>query len=176
MWCGRWRRSSCRARTTALPTRAIPGPCCWAGSIESTVLPARPSPNGRIAATTASFSTRRAQRRRSMISTHTIVAGRRRAHLLRLALLATCALSLGGCYSAPREIAGTVASDPRQRHPIVGKEGPQTGDLFIGDNRGTLTGSQRAWVLSFASAWRGECVGATMTYAPGGTANASASA
>src|SRR5262245_11449168 len=176
MWCARWRRSSCRARTTALPTRAIPEPCCSAGSTGSTALPGRPSPSGPTAATTASFWTRRAQRRRSMISTHTIVAGRRRAHLLRLALLASCALSLGGCYSAPREISGTVASDARQRHPIVIKEGPHTVDLFIGDKRGTLTGSQRAEVLSFASEWRREAAGGIMIGVPVGTSNAGAAA
>jgi pilus assembly protein CpaD len=111
-----------------------------------------------------------------MISTHTIVAQRRRAHLLRLALLATCALSLGGCYTAPREITGGVASDPRQRHPIVIKEGPQTVDLFIGDKRGTLTGSQRAEVLSFASEWRREATGGIMIDVPAGTSNAAAAA
>jgi pilus assembly protein CpaD len=109
-----------------------------------------------------------------MISTPTMLAGRRRAHLLRLALLATCALSLGGCYSAPREITGTVASDPRQRHPIVIKEGPQTLDLFIGEKRRTLTGSQRAEVLSFASEWRREATGGIMIDVPAGTSNAAA--
>jgi len=111
-----------------------------------------------------------------MISTPTIVAERRRAHLLRFALLATCALSLGGCYSASREITGTVASDPRQRHPIVIKEGPQTVDLFIGDKRGTLNGSQRAEVLSFASEWRREATGGIMIDVPAGTSNAAAAA
>src|SRR4029453_15786460 len=109
-----------------------------------------------------------------MISTPTIVAERRRAHLLRFALLATCALSLGGCYSTPREITGTVASDPRQRHPIVIKEGPQTVDLFIGDMRGTLTGSQRAEVLSFASEWRREATGGIMIDVPVVASNAAA--
>jgi pilus assembly protein CpaD len=111
-----------------------------------------------------------------MISTHTIVAGRRRARLLRLTLLATCALTLSGCYTAPQEITGSVASDLRQRHPIVIKEGPRTVDLFIGDKRGTLSGSQRAEVLSFASEWRREATGGIMIDVPAGTSNAAAAA
>ena len=111
-----------------------------------------------------------------MISTPTIVAGRRRVRLLRLALIATSALTLGGCYTASQEITSGVASDVRQRHPIVIKEGPQTVDLFIGDKRGTLTGSQRAEVLSFASEWRREATGGIMIDVPAGTGNAAAAA
>src|SRR6266581_2838205 len=85
---------------------------------------------------TGSWS-RRAQRRRSMSSTATAVAGRR-ADAVRLALITTCALALAGCYTAPQDVTGSVASDPRQRHPIVIKEGPRTVDLFIGERRGTL--------------------------------------
>src|SRR5437899_1058378 len=111
-----------------------------------------------------------------MIATHIIVTRPRRAHVLRLALLATCALTLGGCYTTPSEITGGVASDPRQRHPIVIKEGPQTVDLFIGDKRGTLTGSQRAEVLSFANEWRREATGGILIDVPAGTSNAAAAA
>src|SRR5215510_9596981 len=171
MWCARWRRSSCRARMTALPMRAIPEPCCSAGLIASTALPARSIPSARTAATMASFWTRRAQRRRFMISIPIIVTRPRRAHVFRLALLATCALTLGGCYTTPSEITGSVATDPRQRHPIVIKEGPQTVDLFIGDKRGTLTGSQRAEVLSFANEWRREATGGTLIDGPAGNGN-----
>ena len=111
-----------------------------------------------------------------MISTPIIVTRRRRAHVLRLALLATCALTLGGCYTTPGDITGSVASDPRQRHPIVLKEGPQTVDLFIGDKRGTLSGSQRAEVLSFANEWRREATGGILIDVPAGTSNAAAAA
>jgi pilus assembly protein CpaD len=111
-----------------------------------------------------------------MISIPIIVTRPRRAHVFRLALLATCALTLGGCYTASSEITGSVASDPRQRHPIVIKEGPQTVDLFIGDKRGTLTGSQRAEVLSFANEWRREATGGILIDVPAGTSNAAAAA
>jgi len=111
-----------------------------------------------------------------MISIPIIVTRPRRAHVFRLALLATCALTLGGCYTASSEITGSVATDPRQRHPIVIKEGPQTVDLFIGDKRGTLTGSQRAEVLSFANEWRREATGGILIDVPAGTGNAAAAA
>ncbi len=110
-----------------------------------------------------------------MILKHTMVAGRRRAHGLRLALITTCALLLGGCYT-PQEVIGSVASDVRQRHPIAIKEGPRTVNLFIGDKRGTLTGSQRAEVLSFVHEWRREATGGILIDVPSGTGNAAAAA
>src|SRR6266702_7222627 len=118
---------------------------------------------------------RRAQRRRSMSSTATAVSGRR-ANAVWLALITTCALALAGCYTAPQDVTGSVASDPRQRHPIVIKEGPRTVDLFIGERRGTLNGSQRAEVLSFAAEWRREATGGILIDVPAGTSNAAAAA
>jgi pilus assembly protein CpaD len=110
-----------------------------------------------------------------MSSTATAVAGRR-ANAVRLALITTCALGLAGCYTAPQEVTGSVASDPRQRHPIVIMEGPRTVDLFIGERRGTLNGSQRAEVLSFAAEWRREATGGILIDVPAGTSNAPAAA
>jgi pilus assembly protein CpaD len=110
-----------------------------------------------------------------MNSTAMAVAGRR-ANAIRLALITTCALALAGCYTAPQEISGSVASDVRQRHPIVIKEGPRTVDLFIGERRGTLNGSQRAEVLSFAAEWRREATGGILIDVPAGTSNAAAAA
>jgi pilus assembly protein CpaD len=113
-----------------------------------------------------------------MISTHGLVARRRSA--LRLALIASCAISLGGCYSVRHDpndvVVGGVASDVRQRHPIVVKEGPQTVELFIGEKRGTLTGAQRAEVLAFAHEWRREATGGILIDLPTGTVNAGAAA
>jgi pilus assembly protein CpaD len=110
-----------------------------------------------------------------MNSTAMAVAGRR-ANAIRLALITTCALALAGCYTAPQEISGSVASDVRQRHPIVIKEGPRTVDLFIGERRGTLNGSQRAEVLSFAAEWRREATGGILIDVPAGSSNAAAAA
>jgi pilus assembly protein CpaD len=113
-----------------------------------------------------------------MISTHGLVARRRSA--LQLALIASCAISLAGCYSVRHDpndvVVGGVASDVRQRHPIVVKEGPQTVDLFIGEKRGSLTGAQRAEVLAFAHEWRREATGGILVDVPTGTANAGAAA
>jgi pilus assembly protein CpaD len=109
------------------------------------------------------------------MSSTTVVAGRR-ANAFRLALMTASALTLAGCYTAPQEVTGSVASDVRLRHPIVIKEGPRTVDLFIGERRGTLNGSQRAEVLSFASEWRREATGGILIDVPAGTSNAAAAA
>ena len=45
-------------------------------------------------------------------------------------------------------------TDYRQRHPIVLRQGAQNVDILLGRNRGGLTASQRADVVSFAQAWR----------------------
>lgn len=115
-----------------------------------------------------------------MSSIQATIAGRRCRQALRLALIATGAIALGGCYAA-REVpgdvvTGSVASDVRQRHPIVLKEGPRTVELFIGDKRGTLTGAQRAEILSFAHDWRREATGGILIDVPAGTSNAGAAA
>ena len=47
-------------------------------------------------------------------------------------------------------------TDYRQRHPIVVREGAQNIDILLGRNRGGLTPSQRADVVSFANGWRKE--------------------
>jgi len=111
-----------------------------------------------------------------MIPTPAMGAGRRRAQALRLALIAVGAFALAACNATTREVTGSVGSDVRQRHPIVLKEGPQTVNLFIGDKRGTLNGSQRAEVLSFANEWRREATGGILIDVPAGSSNAGAAA
>ena len=49
-----------------------------------------------------------------------------------------------------------IRSTTAQRHPIIVREGVQNVEVLIGRNRGGLTPSQRADVLSFAQAWRHE--------------------
>ena len=72
------------------------------------------------------------------------------------ALMAGCfAVTLAGCYQT--EVAQKeYPTDYRQRHPIVLREGAQNVDILLGRNRGGLTPSQRADVVSFAQAWRKE--------------------
>jgi pilus assembly protein CpaD len=109
-----------------------------------------------------------------MTTRHT-VARRYSAQALRIAAIAGCAAALAGCYT-PQTVTGEVASDVRQRHPIVLSEGPRTIELFIGDKRGTLTGVQRAQVLAFAQEWRHEATGGILIDVPTGTSNAAAAA
>ena len=72
------------------------------------------------------------------------------------ALMAGCfAVTLAGCYQT--EVAQKeYPTDYRQRHPIVVREGAQNIDILLGRNRGGLTPSQRADVVSFANGWRKE--------------------
>ncbi len=67
------------------------------------------------------------------------------------ALMASCfAVTLAGCYQT--EVAEKeYPTDYRQRHPIVVREGAQNVDILLGRNRGGLTPSQRADVVSFAT-------------------------
>jgi len=89
---------------------------------------------------------------------------------VRLLAVLGCAATLAGCYAA-REVTGSVPADYRQRHPIVLQEGPRSVELFIGNNRGTLTAAQRADVLAFAREWRREATGGIIIDVPSGTAN-----
>src|SRR5262245_166290 len=112
-----------------------------------------------------------------MTTSPVTAAKRRRAHALRLAAILSCATTLAGCYTAQRDvITGSVASDVRQRHPIVLKEDPRTVELFIGEKRGTLNGQQRAQVLAFAQEWRKEATGGILLDVPTASSNAAAAA
>jgi len=110
-----------------------------------------------------------------MISTFVMIARRRGAYALRAAALAGCAVVLAGCNTS-NTVTGSLPDDYRQRHPIVIKEAPHTVDLFIGEKRGNLTGSQRAEVLAFAAEWRREASGGVLIDVPTGTSNAGAAA
>src|ERR1700728_1510082 len=144
------RRTYC-GRTTASPIRAIPKPCCSAGSTASTAsaeLPFRRTAT--ITANTASSSIKPAQET-TMQTVRTMIAGRRAvaAIAVRAAVAAGCALLLCGCNTDHRVAGGPdVSNDYRLRHPITLQEAARTIELFIGSNRGELTPTQRAQVLS----------------------------
>jgi pilus assembly protein CpaD len=94
-------------------------------------------------------------------------AGRRSQAARRLLLAAGFACLLGGCYhetGAPQP----YAFDYRERHPITLKEGQQTVEVFLGRNRGGLSPSQRADVLSFAQEWRREATSGIIIDVPHG--------
>ncbi|MEI9804694.1 MAG: CpaD family pilus assembly protein [Pseudolabrys sp.] len=59
-------------------------------------------------------------------------------------------------------------TDYRLRHPITLKEGDRTVEVFVGRNRGGLTPTQRADVLSFAQLWRREATSGIIIDVPKG--------
>jgi pilus assembly protein CpaD len=91
-----------------------------------------------------------------MTPVHTANMGRRSRAARRLLAAASLAALLGGCYQRPQVAQEIYPTDYRQRHPITLKEGRHTVEIFLGRNRGGLTPSQRADVLSFAQSWRHE--------------------
>jgi pilus assembly protein CpaD len=78
--------------------------------------------------------------------------------------------ALSGCYTT-REVADATPNDYRLRHPISIQEGERTVALFIGNQRGTLSPSQRADATAIASAWKHEATGGIVIDVPTGTAN-----
>jgi pilus assembly protein CpaD len=90
---------------------------------------------------------------------------------VRILVFGTAAAFLAGCYTAHEITLDSIPNDYRQRHPIVLKEAPRTVELFIGNRRGTLTGTQRAEVLAFAQAWRKEATGGVLIDVPSGSPN-----
>jgi pilus assembly protein CpaD len=93
----------------------------------------------------------------------------------RVALMTSMAALLAGCMAAsgkPQLQAEAYPSDYRKRHPIAIREGEQTMELFIGNNRGALTPAQRADVMAFAHRWKREGTGGIAIDLPAGTPNA----
>ncbi|MFZ0424945.1 MAG: CpaD family pilus assembly protein [Xanthobacteraceae bacterium] len=114
-----------------------------------------------------------------MHSIPTMEAGRRAVAGLavRAAIAAGCALFLCGCNTDQR-VAGPPdpPTDYRLRHPITMQESDHSIELFIGSNRGELTPTQRAQVLSFGLGWKREATGGIVIARPVGSSNEQASA
>ena len=114
-----------------------------------------------------------------MHTIRTTDAGRRAvaAFAVRAALAAGCALFLCGC-NTDQQVAGQPdpPNDYRLRHPITMQESDRSIELFIGSNRGELTPTQRAQVLSFGLGWKREATGGIVVTRPVGTNNEQASA
>jgi pilus assembly protein CpaD len=98
---------------------------------------------------------------------------------IRIFAIALAASTLAGCYPATVPYtavpAPTYPNDYRKRHPIALREGTRVVEVFIGSNRGALTPSQRADVLSFTQVWKGESTGGILIDVPSGTKNGFAS-
>src|SRR6185437_13944381 len=105
--------------------------------------------------------------RQSMTAFLATIAKRRGAMALRALAVVGLATSLAGCYT--QHVAqDTYPEDYRDRHPISVKEREHTVEIFVGRNRGGLTPSQRADVLSFAQLWRHEATSGIVVDVPHG--------
>ena len=101
----------------------------------------------------------------------TAIAKRRGATALRALAVVGLAASLAGCYT--QRVAHVTQEPPypndyRDRHPITLKDSERTVEIFLGRNRGGLTASQRADVLSFAQLWQREATSGIIVDVPQG--------
>ena len=97
----------------------------------------------------------------------TAIAKRRGATALRALAVVGLATSLAGCYTQ-RVAQEVYPNDYRERHPITLKDRERTVEIFLGRERGGLTASQRADVLSFAQFWRREATSGIVVDVPVG--------
>lgn len=104
------------------------------------------------------------------------ITRRRGAKALRALAVVGLAASLAGCYTQRVAKQEAYPDDYRERHPITLKEGERTVEVFVGRNRGGLTPSQRADVLSFAQLWRRESTSGIIVDVPRGGRTAHAAA
>jgi pilus assembly protein CpaD len=98
----------------------------------------------------------------------TTIVKRRSATALRALAVVGLATSLAGCYTQHAAQQAAYPDDYRERHPITLKEREHTVEVFVGRNRGGLTASQRADVLSFAQLWRREATSGIIVDVPHG--------
>jgi len=104
-------------------------------------------------------------------------AGRAKSLTVRAVAAAGLALFLCGC-NTDRQAAGLPEppNDYRLRHPITMQESDRGIEIFVGSNRGELTPTQRAQILSFGLAWKREATGGISIDRPVGSGNEMASA
>ena len=102
-----------------------------------------------------------------MTALPTAIVGRRAQAALRLLAVGGFAALLAGCYET-RVAQHDYPVDYRLRHPITLNEGERTVEVFLGRNRGGLTPSQRADVLSVAQLWRREATSGIIVDVPRG--------
>jgi pilus assembly protein CpaD len=100
--------------------------------------------------------------------------GRSRAFRMAGALIGV-AVVLGACKHT-EEVPPTAAApdDYRLRHPIAIQEKDRSIVVFVGNNRGGLTASQRVDVMALAQTWMRDGTGAISIDMPIGTPNARA--
>lgn len=103
-----------------------------------------------------------------MTALHMAIVERRTRTALRFVAAAGLAAMLAGCYSTQKVAEPAYPTDYRERHPITLKERERTVEVFVGRNRGGLTPSQSADVLSFAQQWRREAMSGIIVDVPHG--------
>lgn len=103
---------------------------------------------------------------------------RDRPHTLRLlGALFGISAALGACTQTGGEIVtASVPNDYRLRHPIAVQEADRSIVIFVGQNRGGLSGPQRNDVMGLAQTWVREGTGAIVADVPVDTANARSAA
>ena len=103
-----------------------------------------------------------------MTALHTAIVQRHTRTALRFVAAAGLAAMLAGCYQTQKVAEPVYPTDYRDRHPITLKERERTVEVFVGRNRGGLTPSQSADVLSFAQQWRREAMSGIIVDVPQG--------
>jgi pilus assembly protein CpaD len=111
-----------------------------------------------------------------MTELHTVIVQRRALAVLHLLAVGSLAVMLAGCYETSHVAQAEYPTDYLLRHPITLKEGDRTVEIFLGRNRGGLSPSQRADVLSFAQLWRHEGTSGIIVDVPQGGPNDRAAA
>lgn len=102
-----------------------------------------------------------------MSQTLSTTARGRMPAFLRVVAIGSLAVTLAGCYSQ-HQAKAPYPVDYRQRHPIALVNGNQTIEVFLGQNRGGLTPTQRADVLAFAQSWKRDATSGILIDVPKG--------
>jgi pilus assembly protein CpaD len=84
------------------------------------------------------------------------------------------ALALGGCKTVAQDTTSSIPDDYRLRHPIIVEERAKTTEVFVGSQRGGLSATQRADVISLGQDWLREGTGVITAEVPVNTPNARA--
>jgi len=95
--------------------------------------------------------------------------------LALVTVIISVTVTLGGCRTvAQDDVATSIPSDYRLRHPIVVEERLRSTEVFVGSFRGGLTATQRADVIAVGQNWLRGGTGVITVEVPAHTPNARA--